>query len=327
MSTPAPPPSTAPRRRGPSALAWLVALLLLAGGGWFGWQWLQARVQHERSVETRAAEHASALEQRIGALQQEQRAQAKRLQQAETTNRLLRDELLGIGQRAALLEDSVSQLADPERNSAQALRLDELELVLGLAQQRLRLAGDLDGARRGYALAASLLDDIHDPAWLSLRQTLVQERSSLDALGPDPRAVATGRLQAFASSLPALPIAVAGREDAALPWWRRAFARIVDVRRADTAVAIEPGDRAAGLAALQLELTLARAAAERRDRDGYRQALARADGWTTRLWPDSPQLRERRGQLRELRELPLAIELPTLGTTLEQLRAMRAAPN
>src|SRR5690606_37200883 len=123
LSTPAPPPSTAPRRRGPSALAWLVALLLLAGGGWFGWQWLQARVQHERSVETRAAEHASALEQRIGALQQEQRAQAKRLQQAETTNRLLRDELLGIGQRAALLEDSVSQLADPERNSAQALRL------------------------------------------------------------------------------------------------------------------------------------------------------------------------------------------------------------
>src|SRR3546814_5792065 len=67
-------------------------------------------------------------------LQHEQRAQAKRLQQADTTNRVLRDELLGIGQRAALLEDSVSQLADPERYGAQALRLDELELVLGLAQ-------------------------------------------------------------------------------------------------------------------------------------------------------------------------------------------------
>src|SRR3546814_2413747 len=91
-------------------------------------------MQHERSAETRAAQHVSALEQRIDALQHEQRAQAKRLQQADTTNRVLRDELLGIGQRAALLEDSVSQLADPERNGAQALRLDELELVLGLAQ-------------------------------------------------------------------------------------------------------------------------------------------------------------------------------------------------
>jgi len=305
----------------------LLVLLVLAGGGWFGWQWWQARTQHAHDVEARATEHIGTLEQRIDALQQEQRAQAKRLQQADSTNRVLRDELLGVGQRAALLEDSVSQLADPVRNGAQAVRLDELEIILGVALQRLRLAGDLDGARRGYALAASLLDGIGDPAWLSLRQTLVQERSALDALGDDPRAIAAGRLQAFAASLPALPITIASRENAALPWWKRAFARVIDVRHADTAVAIEPGDRAAGLAALQLELTLARAAAERRDRDGYREALARADGWTTRLWPDSPQRRERRERLRELRELPLAIDLPTLGTTLDQLRAMRAASN
>lgn len=325
MSTPAPQTSTAPRRRGSSALAWLVALLVLAGGGWFGWQWWQARAQHEQDAQAQAAQHIGALEQRIEALQHEQRAQAKRLQHADATNRVLRDELLGIGQRAALLEDSVSQLADPVRDGAQALRLDELELVLGLSRQRLQLAGDLDGARRGYALAASVLDGIRDPAWLSLRQTLAQERSALDALGADPRAVAAGQLQAFAASLPALPSADAGAENTTLSWWRRAFARVIEVRPADAAVAIEPGDRAAGLAALQLELTLAQAAAERRDRDGYRDALERADGWITRLWPDSPQRRERRERLRELRELPLAIDLPTLGTTLEQLRAMRAA--
>jgi uroporphyrin-3 C-methyltransferase len=326
LSTPLPPPLPG-RRRGGSALAWLLALLVLAAGGWFAWQGWQARAQQAREVEAQATQRLGALEQRIDALHDDQRAQAQRLRQAATTNRVLRDELLGIAQRAALLEDSVSALADPERNGAQALRLDELELVLGLAQQRLRLAGDLDGARRGYALAANLLDGIHDPAWLSLRQTLAQERSAVDALGADPRAIAAGRLQAFAATLPALPVTVAARDDAALPWWRRAFARIIDVRHADTAVAIEPGDRAAGLAALQLELTLAQAAVERRDRDGYRNALARADAWTTRLWPDSPQLRERRKRLRDLRELPLAINLPTLGTTLVQLRAMRATPN
>ncbi|MDN5780567.1 MAG: uroporphyrinogen-III C-methyltransferase [Luteimonas sp.] len=323
MSTPPPPPVA--RRRSGSALAWLTALVALAACGWFGWHGWQARTQHALDVEAQATQRLGALEQRIAALHDDQRAQAQRLQQAAATNRVLRDELLGIGQRAALLEDSVSKLADPERNGAQALRLDELEVVLGLVQQRLQLAGDLDGARRGYALAASLLDGIHDPAWLSLRQTLAQERSAVDALGADPRAIAAGRLQAFAAALPALPITAAARDDDALPWWRRAFARIIDVRHADTAVAIAPGDRAAGLAALQLELTLAQAAAERRDRDGYRNALARADGWTTRLWPDSPQLRERRARLRELRELPLAISLPTLGTTLGQLRAMRAA--
>ena len=325
MDTPSPTASTTHRRRGASALLWLVLLLVLAAGGWFGWQAWQARAQQEHDVEARAAQRIDTLEQHLATLQQEQRAQAKRLQHADATNRVLREELLGVGQRAALLEDSVSELADPQRSGAQSLRLDELELVLGLARQRLLLAADLDGARRGYALAAGLLDGIHDPAWLSLRQTLAQERSALDALGADPRAVATGRLQAFAASLPPLPITAAVRDDDALPWWRRAFARVIDVRRADTAVAIEPGDRATGLAALQLELTLARAAAERRDRDGYRQSLERADGWTTRLWPDTPQRRERRDQLRELRELPLAIDLPTLGTTLDQLRAMRTS--
>ena len=325
MSTP--PSTPVAGRRGSSALAWLLALLVLGAGGWFAWHGWQARSQRALEIEAQAKQRLGALEQRIDALREDQRAQAQRLQQASATNRVLRDELLGIGQRAALLEDSVSALADPDRNGAQALRLDELELVLGLAQQRLRLAGDLDGARRGYALASSLLDGIHDPAWLSLRQVLAQERSAVDALGEDPRAIAAGRLQAFAASLPALPITTAARDDATLPWWRRAFARIIDVRHADTAVAIEPGDRAAGLAALQLELTLAQAAVERRDRVGYRDALARADGWTTRLWPDSPQLRERRARLRALRELPLAIDLPTLGTTLDQLRAMRAGGN
>src|SRR3546814_17823151 len=97
LSTPAPPRPATPHRRGSSARAWLVARLVLAGGGWFGWQWLQVLMRHELSAETRAAEHVSALEQRIDALQHEQRAQAKRLQQAATNNRVLSAELLGIG--------------------------------------------------------------------------------------------------------------------------------------------------------------------------------------------------------------------------------------
>ena len=64
---------------------------------------------------------------------------------------------------------------------------------------------------------------------------------------------------------------------------------------------------------------------DKRDREGYRDALMRADAWTTRLWPDSPDLRKQRARLRGLRELPLSITLPTLGTTLVQLRGMRAA--
>src|SRR5690606_26711923 len=145
------------------------------------------------------------LEQRLDALRADQRAQVARLQQAEATNRLLRDEVIGFGQRAALVEETLQSLADPERSGAQALRLDEVELLLAQGQQRLLLAGDLDGARRAYALAAQLLEGIADHARLDLRQALAQERAALDALGADPGAIAAGRLEAVAASLPAPP--------------------------------------------------------------------------------------------------------------------------
>ena len=322
MSEPADRP--VPPRRRSTALAWLLVLvvLLLAGGfGWHHWQGQRAQQAQAASAEH---ERAQALDERLDALRRDQRAQTARLQQAEATNRLLRDEVLGLGQRAALVEDTVHKLSDPARSGAQALRLDEVELLLAQGQQRLLLAGDLDGARRAYALAAQLLDGVADPAWLNLRQALTQERAALDALGGDPRAVAAGRLEAFATALPSLPQqapAAAGAQ----AWWERAFARIVEVRPSADAVAVEPADRAAGLAALRLEFTLAHAAAERRDADGYRAALARADGWIQRLWPASPERDAQRRALQALREQPLTLALPTLGSTLEQLRKQRSA--
>ena len=304
----------------------LFVLIARAAIGWRGWHWWQARQQHDNARENAMAQQWQALDARIDALRRDQRAQAQRLQQADATNRVLRDELLGVGQRAALLEDSVRRLADPQVHGAQALRLDEVELLLGQGEQRLRLAGDLDGARRAYAIAGGLLQGIDDPAYLNLRQVLVQERAALDALGADPRSLAEARLEAFAATLAAPAPArapQAGHE--ALPWWRRAFDNIVRVQPSGTAVATEGADRDAALAALQLELTMARAAIERRDERGYRMALARVDGWLRRLGPDSPDVRRQRAQLRQLQALPLALRLPVLGSTRQQLQAMRAA--
>ena len=314
-----------PPRRSGSALAWLLALvlvLLAAGYGWHRWQGQRMQQAQAASAER---QRADALEQRLDALRSDQRAQTARLQQAEATNRLLRDEVLGLGQRAALVEDSVHKLADPARSGAQALRLDEVELLLAQGQQRLLLAGDLDGARRAYALAAQVLDGVADPAWLNLRQALTQERAALDALEGDPRAVVAGRLEAFAATLPALPQQAPDATGAGAPWWQRAFATLVEVRPSADAVAVEPADRAAGLAALRLEFTLAHAAIERRDEAGYRAALTRADGWIQRLWPTSSERDARRHALQALRALPLTVALPTLGSTLEQLRKQRGA--
>ena len=319
MST-SPDDTPAPPRRSRSGL-WFVLLALLVAAGYFGWR--QWRAQEQVEVDD-TQQQVVALSERLNAMRTEQRSHSRRLQQADSLNRVLRDELDGITQRATLLEDSVTKLADPDRHGAQALRLDETEMLLVLGNERLQIAGDLDGARRAYALAAGVLDGIDDPAYLSLRQTLLQERTALDALGADPRVKAMAQLDAYAQNV----TAPAGRDaitrDLRVPWWRRAFGNLLQVQPTDRAVAVQAADRAAALAGLQLEISLARAAAERRDDNGYREALRRADTWLQRLAPDSVALTQQRAKLQALAAMPLSLSVPTLGSTLQQLRQLRA---
>ena len=300
-------------------MLWALFALLLVVAGMFGWQHWQAREQQQRSL---AEQQRTALDARVDMLLQAQRAQAQRLQQAEATNRVLRDELLGIGQRAALLEDSVSKLADPDRHGAQSLRLDEIELLLGIGQQRLRLDDDIDGARRALALAAPLLDGLDDPAYLNLRQTLAQEQAALQALGADPRIHANALLEriadGIAGSAPPQP-APSLRE----PWYQRLLGRLVHRQPTASAGLQHRPDRDAALAALQVEFSLARAAVERRDTAGFHNALTRIDGWLQRLLAGSAGLPQKRRLLAELQAMPLRMESPLAGTSLQQLRALR----
>jgi len=327
---PAPPPgvspsaapaaATVPPRNGLVIVLGLLAAV--AAGGWL-WHVAQERAAREARAEAEAAQRLDAVQSRVDSLRRDVRGHSQRLQQADATNRVLRDELIGMGQRATVLEDQVAKLADASREGAQALRLDEAELLLAMGEQRLRLAGDLDGARRAYALAAGVLQGVDSPAALNLRQALAQERAALDALDIDPAVEALAGLDAFARALPPddAPPAQGAPIDATAPWWERVLARLVQVRRADEALAVSAHDRAAARIGLELELSLARAAAERRDARAYRAALVRADAWLPRLWPDGGA---RRRDLARLRALALSPDMPTLGSTLQLLRAQRA---
>ncbi|HEY0333607.1 MAG TPA: hypothetical protein VGC74_07845 [Stenotrophomonas sp.] len=299
----------------------LVALIALAAAavlGWRAWQDREAARVEEASAQ---AQRWGALEQNVESLRRDQRAANQRLQDAAATNRVLRDEVLGLSQRGALLEQTVERLADPSRHGAQALRLDEVELLLGQGQQRLAIAGDLDGARRAYALAAAALRGIDDPLYLNLGQALAQERNALDALGGGPQQALSKAVDEFATGLKALPTTLAD-QDAARPWWQRALAPLVQIRPSNgTVVAVS--ERRAAEDALQIEISLARVALERGDAAGFAQALRRVDTWMTRLWPDSPALRERRQVLARLGKSPLRPVVPELGTTLRQLQSMR----
>lgn len=321
-----PTPDT-PRR--PQA-AWImlpVAIVVFALAGWGGWRWWQAHAAERERAVGEQRQRWQALDQSLDALRRDQRATSERLQDAAATNRVLRDEMLGLGQRNALLEETVSRLADPNRHGAQALRLDEVELLLSQGQQRLALAGDLDGARRAYALAAGALAGIDDPAYLNLRQALVQERNALDALGPGPQDALAAELERWSARLDALPVQAGDPDGDARPWWQKLLSPLVQVRPSRGNVLVARSERIGARDSLQIEISLARAALERGDAGAWRQALGRVDAWLARLWPDTPALRQRRAELARLRGAPLRPAAPELGSTLLQLRAMREGRN
>ena len=319
---------TSPRRTfGAGRLIALAILVLVVGlAAWRGWAWWQARGEGKRHEQAMTVQRLEALEARAEALRRDQRAQAQRLLDAAATNRVLRDEVLGLGQRGALLEESVAKLTDPDRHGAQALRLDEVELLLSLAAQRLEIAHDPAGARRAYALAAGVLDGLDDHRLLNLKQALAQERVAVDALGAGARADAFARLDSLADAIADLPRqAPTAAPGHVRPAWQRWLAPLVDVRPSRDTTLVAPDQRAAADVALQIEIGLARAALERGDDTAYRAALTRVDAWLPRLWPDSPARRQVHARLRTLQQAQAPARPTEVGSTLQQLRALRSA--
>jgi len=319
--------SPTPRRAHWRVLAPAVLALALGVAAWLGWQAWQSQQRQSLAREQEDARQIEALGERVDTLRADVRAQGRLLQDAAASSRVLRDEVLGLGQRNALLEDSVARLDANAREGHLALDLDEAELLLVLGAQRLHIAGDLDGARRAYALAADVLDGLDDPGLLNLRQALAAERDALDALGPGPRAELAGRLQALDESLATLPrdeVAIAAGGGAKKPpLWQRLLSPLLEIRPAGGNPLMTEAGRREGEDALQLELTLARAALERGDVDAFHTALNRSERWIARLWPDSSQLKEVVRELESLREAPLQPQSPLLDSTLRQLRALR----
>ncbi len=322
MNDPVSPPSPSPSVRWIAPLAVLLVIGAGVAWGWTRWQAEQAR-ELQRQADTGL--QLQGLVDSVEALRRDQRSTSQRVQDAAATNRVLRDEMLGLSQRSALLEDNLAKLADSTRHGAQALQLEETELLLGQAAQRLAYADDVEGAKRLYALAASTLADVPGNDYLNVRQALMQERNAVDALGPGVRVSTAAQLATFSKALERLPQqvdAVPGAE-AATPWWHQVLAPFVTITPTHTQGPLTDAERVTGWDALQLELTLARAAVERGDQPGFTHAVDRVALWLPRLWPDSPALRERRAELQQLRMRVLQPALPELGSTLQQLRSMR----
>lgn len=329
LSDAAPP---LPRRRLPEAL-WLLLAIGLIVAALLAWKTWSSRLAPVEAVVDLSPEALDArllqAEASIASLRRGQEALNQKLIDTRARTGLLRDEVLAITQRSSLLEDSVRELSNGHRDGIAALRLDEVEVLLTLAQQRLQLAGDLPGAVRATELAEGVLSSQRDPSLLDLRQTLAQELSALRALPENPAAIAAGEFDALEAVLPKLPAAgVAGLravpgESGTGTGMQRLLDSLVQVRRSGAQDLLAPGEREAGAAALSLEIALARTALIHADEIAFRHSLLRIDDWLQRLFADGPRLRERRQRLGKLRLLALSYKLPVAGSTLQQLQQLQ----
>jgi len=318
-------PLTAPRRRLPGALWFLLALSVLLGAilVWRTVRQAPAAVADAGDPATFDARLLQ-VESELGAIRRSQEATNQGLTDTRARTSLLRDEVLGVTQRSALIEDSVRELAGSRHEGEMSLRVDEAELLLVFAQQRLRIAGDLPGAVRATELAESVLAQQRDPALLNLRQALAQELIALRGAPPLPQALAASELDAFEAALPSLETTSPSAPSVTAPGvsgLQRLMQAFVQVRSSGEQDLLAPADRSTGEAALGLELALARSALDHRDPTEFHGSLARIDRWLQRLYATGPRLAGQRLRLARLGKLDLTATVPEAGSTLEDLHA------
>ena len=143
MSDPQPvlsPPPAA--RRLPGALWLMLAIAILLAGilAWQAWAGRATRPDAGPDLSADALdERLLQAEAAIVTLRRAQEGANQRITDTRARTGLLRDEVLGVTQRSSLLEDSVRELSGQQRNGIASLRLDEVELLLALAQPRLQI--------------------------------------------------------------------------------------------------------------------------------------------------------------------------------------------
>ena len=326
-SASAPAPGNQPRR-----WPWLLALIVLSALvilGFFAIHALRQSDLEQASMNDQAAatsDKVAALKQALEHMQQQQQQTSQRLDSANATNKVLREELLGMGERATLLEDAVARLAQNRMGGDTALRLNETEFLLTMGAARLHLYADPAATIAAFSLAEEALAGLEDPSLATLRQTLAEELHQLRNLPPDPREAIRSELTALQNQLAGLPAPATHAATTAEPSrLSQLLGRLVTVRRYDPDTSLlGPSQREAALATLALQLELAQVALTRPDEPAFRSALEQAANAIPRLFDrNDAKVADWIKRLEQVRSQALNPELPALGATLRELRNLR----
>ena len=175
--------------KGKGGFAIVLVLLLAIAVGVVAWQgWLRLEAQQQRLNEL---SESSATQQAVDDLAaQLENAQAQREQQFDSTISELRDEFANYRSNVDdTLDDVLAQLSQEQETDERDWLHAEAAYLLRLANKRLQLEGDVEGATALLRTADARLEDADNPALTSVRREIANELAALDAV---PRLDRTG---------------------------------------------------------------------------------------------------------------------------------------
>lgn len=335
------PVPAAGRGSGAGAIALLLALVALLAGSYALWRSVAFERDHagrlvQIAQNTRTqSDTLATLTDQITTLVDRGAGLERRVADAETVNRSLREELLGLGERARLVEDAVANLAESRLEGAAALRLNEAELLLRLGAARLALFRDTAGAIAAYRLADAQLAQLDDATLAGVRQTVAAEIAALIAHRGAPVEATLADLDSVADALPSLPtriVTLTSEPGSVVPSGYGArlahvLGSLVRVRRIDERddSALAPLAADAARAAVELELGLAKAAVVAHDDARLARTVGRARRAIERSFDtDAQPVRTALARLAQVAASANAEPLPPIGRALEELGNLRA---
>jgi len=357
-----------PAKRGGALafLAFLFSLAALAGTAWMWWQEQSsqgtetARLLNEISrLESTDSEVGLKLKQLRNELDMlasgdvsaefnelQARLQADRAQ-VDSVERAMQEQLAlsrslqaatdSIQGRLQAAEAAVSGMSTRELDAGGELDLAEVDYLLRLANERVKLFADPAAADQALEVADMHLAALDNPMYLGVRQDIATVRRELAAVTmPDFLAIA-GQLDELQQKIPALPFqddVVPEQESTDIEgdgWWEKlkgAFSGLVTVRRSseqeNQRISLQDKDFVRQRVWLQLEI--AHLALMRRDQAAFRGSLARAretiDTWFD---PADPTCQQVAAELDGLASLPIEVDVPDITAPWSTLRLLRNA--
>ena len=313
---------------------WLVIILLAAGllgAGFMLWEQHRTQQQLGNRLDTLNSIASDLRESQ----QSGSEARAQRLNRLEGK----------LDEQADALDTQSRQIAHNARSLlglGQRTRTDwllaEAEYLLRLANQRLELENDHQGALRLLQSTDELLAGTDAAGVHPIREALAEEILALRTMDPVDRTGIHLQLEAAMGMIPelgsaqsldradTLPDASSSQQTEANLWQQLlgVLDRMVRIRRVDepTQALLTPEQETQAQLHLQLMFEQAAAALLRGDNAVYRRSLGRAGDWLERWYDSSNQTASTLNELiSDLRDERIQAEVPDIGESLELLKA------